>query len=456
MGLIKAAINSVRSTMADQWLEYIYCDALPPEVLMRKGQKRVGKGSSNTKGSDNIITQGSHIAVNEGQFLLVVDDGKVVDFTDEAGVYTFDKSTEPSLFCGGFGKGLYQSFNLVGKRITFGGDTGHDQRVYYINKKLVTGNKFGTKAPVPFRDSEWMITVNIRCFGTYVFKVVDPLLFYTNLCGNAAFEYRASDIEEQFKSDLIGALQTALNKVAMQKVSYDMLPGATDQMTQAVREVLKTEWEDKVGINVDRVVIESVTPTEEDSKKIQQLQETRVYQNSDFANAAMRRAQADMVEGMGQGMSKGNAGGNAVSDAFGMMGVAMMGNMMGAGNPISTTGAQQRIYTQQDNNAQQNAGANMWQCSCGGKNSGKFCMECGKPKPDDAGNQAEAAPSNTEWECSCSAKNSGKFCTECGKPKPVIRRYKCDKCGWTPADPEKPPKFCPECGDIFNDNDVVE
>lgn len=447
MGLIKAALTGVRSTLGDEWLEYMYCDALPADVLMRKGQKRVGRGSSNTKGSDNIITKGSRIAVNEGQFIVVVDDGKIIDFTDEAGIYTFDKSSEPSLFYGGFGKGLLDSFKLVGKRITFGGDTGHDQRVYYINKKLITDNKFGTKAPVPFRDSEWMITVNIRFFGTYVYKVVDPLLFFANLCGNAAYEYKSSEIDEQFKSDLLGALQTALNRVSLQKISYDMLPGATDEMTKAVRAVLKEEWEDKAGINVDRVVIESVTPTDEDREKIQKLQETRVYQNGDFANAAMHRAQAEMVNGMGQGLSKGN-GTNAASDMMGMMGVAMMSNMMGGMNGMQNNmQAAQNVQTQD---------AGMWLCGCGTKNKGKFCESCGKPKPDAESSQGSASPSNAEWVCSCGAKNTGKFCTECGKPKPVIHRYKCDKCGWTPENPEKPPKFCPNCGDIFNDSDITE
>lgn len=435
MGLIKAAAQGIRSTLADEWLDYIYCDSLPPEVLMRKGQKRVSAGSSNTKASDNIITQGSHIAVNEGQFLIVVDDGKIVDFTDDPGIYTFDKSTEPSLFYGGFGNGLIETFKKVGKRIAYGGDTGHDQRVYYINKKLITDNKFGTRSPVPFRDSEWMMTINIRCYGTYVYKIVDPLLFYSSLCGNVTYEFKASEIAEQFKSDLIGALQTALSKVAATRIAYDMLPGATDQITQALREVMKANWEDKCGINVDRVVIESVTPTDEDAKKIQNLQETRVYQNGGFADAAIRRVQADMITNAGKGMANGSAGSNSINDIMGVMGVAMMGNMMGTGNPFVQRGG--------------------WTCACGAKNTGKFCTECGRPMPDANGNQGAAAPSNAEWVCECGAHNTGKFCTECGKAKPIVKRYKCNKCGWTPADPEKPPRFCPNCGDIFNEDDVI-
>lgn len=172
---------------------------------------------------------------------------------------------------------MLASFERVGKRITFGGDTGHDQRAYFINKKLIPDNKFGTRAPVPFRDGEWGLTINIRCFGTYVYRVTDPLLFYTNLCGNAAYEYHSDEFAEQFRSDLIGALQTALGRVAEQRIAYDRLTVETDAMTQAVRAVLKADWEDKAGVNVDRVVIESVTPTDDDARKIQKLQETRVY-----------------------------------------------------------------------------------------------------------------------------------------------------------------------------------
>jgi membrane protease subunit (stomatin/prohibitin family) len=445
MGLIKALATGVGSALGDQWLEYIYCDEMPEDVLLRKGAKRTRQGSSNTRGSDNIITQGSRIAVNEGQFLLVVDNGKVVDFTDETGVYTFDKSTEPSMLYGGFGKGLLDSFKKVGERFTFGGDTGHDQRVYFVNKKLITDNKFGTKSPIPFRDSEWNITVNITCFGTYVYKVTDPLLFYANLAGNVDYEYRRDTIQEQFKSDLCASLLPALGQVATQHVSYDMLPGAVTQLTDAVKASLKTDWEDKVGINVDRIKIEGVSPTDEDAAKIKALQETRVYSNAQFAQGARAQAQVGYVNGLGQGAAKGGSGATSGMDgAMGMMGAAMMGSMMGnmgMGNPFSANGAAGA------------AGAAAWKCSCGMTNTGKFCTECGKAQPDASGAQSAAAPTNAQWKCECGAVNTSKFCTECGKPKPEVKRYKCDKFGWVPPDPENPPKFCPNCGDIFNESD---
>ena len=463
MGLIKAGLKALGSTLGDQWLEFIYCDTLQNDVLMRKGMKRTAAGSSNTKGSDNIITQGSRVAVNEGQFLLVVDQGKVIDFTAEPGEYIFDKSTEPSLFYGGFGQGLLNSFKRVGARFTFGGDTGHDQRVYFVNSKLIQNNKFGTRSPIPFRDGEWQRTINITCFGTYVYRVVDPLLFYANLAGNVSYEYRADEIAGQFKSDLIAALNPALASVAAQRVSYDMLPGAAPQITAALQEVLRVNWGEKVGINVDRVSIENVAPTEEDAAVIKKLQEPRVFEDGSFAQAAQRRAVAGMAEGGGQGAAQGGPSGQPRGGASDMMAMAMMQNMMnqqmgnaaaGNGPAPAAGGAPAQPYPPVPQNpfAAAPAGGE-WTCECGQKNTGKFCEHCGKPRPQD-GVQQPAAPTNAQWTCECGAVNSGKFCTECGKPKPVVKRYRCDKCGWTPADPEKPPRFCPECGDIFNDSDA--
>ena len=197
MGLIKAAFAAGSSTLADQWLEYIYCDRMDDNVLMRRGIPK--NGGSNTKGTENIITNGSKIVVGEDQFLIVVSDGKIVDFTAEAGNYTFDKGTEPSMFYGGFGKGLIESFKKFGERFTTGGVAPHDQRAYFVNTRLIKGNKFGTGTPIPFRDSEFGMTVDIRCYGEYVMKVTDPLAFYHTYGGNIEEDYVIEDVlSDQF------------------------------------------------------------------------------------------------------------------------------------------------------------------------------------------------------------------------------------------------------------------
>lgn len=241
--------------------------------------------------------------------------------------------------------------------------------------------------------------------------MVDPLLFYANLCGNTEYEYKADEIIEQFKSDLIAALLPSLTKVAARRVSYDMLPGAVDELTAAIQESLKTEWQDKVGINVDRIKIENVSPTAADAETIQKLQETRVYGNAGFASASKQQAQVGYITGLGEGAAKGGSE-SGLNGAMGMMGAAMMGGVMGnmgLGNPFSQNQAQA---------------------------------------------QQQGAPVSAGWVCACDAENTGKFCQQCGKSKPIVKRYKCNKCGWIPENPAKPPKFCPECGDIFNEDDT--
>ena len=232
MGLIKAAVGALGGTLADQWREYVYCDSLPENVLAAKGKKRTSdKRSSNTKGEDNILTNGSVIAVNEGQCMIVVDQGKVVELCAEAGEFIYDTSTEPSIFYGGLGKGLLNTFKTIGKRITFGGDTGKDQRVYYFNTKEILGNKYGTANPVPFRVVDRNIgldiDIGIRCHGEYSYRITDPMLFYTNVCGNITADYTRDRLDGQLKAELMTALQPAFARISAQGVRYSALPGHT-------------------------------------------------------------------------------------------------------------------------------------------------------------------------------------------------------------------------------------
>ncbi|MBP3461066.1 MAG: SPFH domain-containing protein [Bacilli bacterium] len=322
MGLIKAVVEATSSTLKDEWLEYIYCDRLPDNVLMRKG---TAKNKTNNNGNENIITNGSKIVVAEDQFLVVVSDGKIVDFTAEAGRYTFDKGTEPSMLYGGFGKGLIESFKTIGSRFTTAGNVNHDQRVYFINMRDIIGNKFGTPNPVPFRDSEFGITVDIRCHGEYVLKVTDPIKFFTSLGGNIESDYVIDDeFESQFGADFMQALQPALASVALQKVSYDMLPGAVIQISDAVKQQLEPTWGEN-GINVVRVSIKSVTPTDESANMIKAAQKDRIY----AMNPAMQGARANAAASEAMVGAANNA--NGAMNGF--MGIGMMnqgGAMFGA------------------------------------------------------------------------------------------------------------------------------
>ncbi|MDR2655749.1 MAG: SPFH domain-containing protein [Oscillospiraceae bacterium] len=438
MGLIKALIGSVGGVLADQWKEYFYCDSMPENVLITKGQKRVSGRSSNTKGSDNIISNGSVIAVNEGQCMIIVDQGKVAEICAEAGEFTYDKSTEPSIFYGGLGKGIKESFAAIGRRFTFGGDTGKDQRVYFFNIKEIPGNKYGTANPVPFRVVDRNIgldiDISIRCNGEFSYKIIDPILFYTNVSGNVTDSYTRDRIDSQLKSELLTALQPAFAKISEMGIRYSALPGHTIELSNALNEVLSQKWGGLRGIAVASFGVNSVTASKEDEQMIKDLQKSAVMRDPNMAAANLAGAQADAMRA---------AASNQAGALQGFMGLNMA--QQSGGMNAQNLFAMGQQYNQRPAAPAQNPDA--WTCPCGAVNTGKFCLECGKPKP----------VGSDGWTCSCGAVNKGKFCAECGKPKPAgAPLYKCDKCGWEPKDPKNPPKFCPNCGDSFDDSDMVK
>lgn len=462
MGLIRAMGGAVGGTLADQWKEYFYCEAMDADVLVCKGQKRVSGRSSNTKGSDNIITNGSVVAVNEGQCMIIVEQGKVVELCSEPGEFVYDTSTEPSIFEGKLSKSIKEVFATIGKRFTFGGDTAKDQRIYYFNTKEIIGNKYGTPNPVPFRVVDNNIgldvDISIRCNGEYSYKIVNPILFYTNVCGNVEEEYERSEIDSMLKTELLTALQPAFAKISDMGIRYSALPGHTMEIADALNAVLSKKWADLRGIEIASFGINSVTASKEDEEMIKQLQKTAVLQNPNMAAATLVGAQGEAMKA---------AASNPNGAMAGFMGMGMVQNSMGTdAQSLFAMGQQQRM--QQQNEAQQlaeqeqrsvaqagqpgynnaavsNEVSDGWVCECGISNTGKFCIECGKPKPQPV----------QGWVCSCGTVNKGKFCMECGAKKPAeAPLYKCDKCGWEPEDPKNPPKFCPECGDPFDDNDI--
>jgi membrane protease subunit (stomatin/prohibitin family) len=429
MGLIKAGIGAVGSVLADQWKEFFYCEALDETVMMTKGQKRIGGRSSNIKGSDNIISNGSGIAVADGQCMIIVDQGKVVEVCAEPGEFTYDTSTEPSIFAGSLGQSILDTFKAVGKRFTYGGDTGKDQRVYYFNTKELLDNKFGTPSPIPFRvvDSKigLDIDVSIRCSGIYSYRIADPLLFYTNVCGNVEQDYRRSKLDTQLKTEFISALAPAFSKLSALEIRPNQIAGHNAEIEQAMNEVLSQKWGASRGLKVVSVAMNPVTLTEEDAEMIKQAQRTAIMRDPTMAAATLTGAQADAMKAA------------AANDSGAMTGFMGMGMAMNAGGGMNT----QNLFAM----GQQTAPAReCWQCSCGAQNTGKFCSECGAQRPEAVNG----------WTCSCGAFNKGKFCSECGAKKPEgVPLYRCDKCGWEPEDPAHPPKFCPECGDIFDESD---
>ena len=489
MGLIKAAMGAVGGVLGDQWKEFFYCESLPPEVLVTKGMKRTSSQgrSSNTSAEDNIISNGSVIAVNDGQCMLIVENGKVVEVCSEPGEYVYDKSTEPSIMAEGLNKeSVKKVFSQIGKRFTFGGDPGKDQRVYYFNMKEIYGNKFGTAQPIPIHiidpahnlDTE----IGVRCFGEYSYKITNPLLFYTNVCSNVTDEYRRDKIDSQMKSELLMSLGVALGTLTENGMRYSALPRHGKEIAKELNEDLSDEWRDKRGIEIFSFALASVTLSEEDAQRLKDIQ---MLSNPMNASGVMAGATADAMKA---------AASNPGGAMMGMMGMGFAGQMGSANMNAAYGAAQQMGYNQQNYGPQGGyqqapqqpqqaapaaaaagaAVAGSWLCSCGTTNSGKFCANCGSAKP-------EPKPAADSWTCSCGTNNSGKFCANCGQPKPAAADgwtcscgavnkgkfcaecgakkpegeplYKCDKCGWEPPDPHHPPKFCPECGDIFDEND---
>ena len=442
MGLLKALMGSVGGTLADQWKEYFYCDSMPEDVLAVKGKKRVSGRSANRE-NDNIITNGSVIAVADGQAMMIVDQGKVVEFTAEPGEFTYDASSEPTIFCGDLGTSIMETFKTVGKRFTFGGEKAKDQRVYYFNLKELVGSKYGTPSPVPFRvvdrniGLDWEISV--RCFGEYSFHICDPLLFYTNVCGNITEDYTRDRLDGQMKTELLTALQPAFARISEMGIRYSSLPAHTMELADILNQVLSKKWRELRGIEIVSFGVSSIKASEEDEKMLKDMQRTAVFTNPNMAAAYDVMARGDAMKA---------AASNTAGAATGFMGMGMAQNMGGGSN------AAQLFQMGQQQAAQQAAApasapapaAESWKCSCGATATGKFCTECGAKRPE--------APAG--WTCSCGTVNQGKFCTECGAKKPsTAPQYRCNKCGWMPADPKNPPKFCPECGDPFGGEDIV-
>ena len=460
MGLIRAGLNAAGGVLADQWKEFFTCEAIPEGVLALKGRKSGGRRGTN-RGSDNVITTGSVILVADGQCMMIVDQGRIVEFAAEPGEYTYDASTEPTIFCGDLGEGVAKSFTEFGRRFTFGGEPPKDQRIYYFNTKELTGNKYGTPSPVPFRVVDNNIgldmDVGIRCFGLFSYRICDPMLFYKNVCGNISDAYTRDRLDDQLRSELLGALGMAFGRISEMGIRYSALQMHTMELADSLNDVLSKKWREKRGLEIVNIGISSLTPVEEDAKRVQQYQAASAFRDPRNAAAQLFSAQADATR---------TAAANPNGAVMGFMGMNMAQQAGGSAAQLYQMGQQQ---------APTAPAANSWKCACGATATGKVCPECGakKPEPKAAGSWkcpkcgAEATgkfcpecgtkkPEAEGWVCACGAVNKGKFCSECGAKKPAgVPQYRCDKCGWEPPKGTRLPKFCPECGDPFDDGDIV-
>lgn len=422
MGIIKAIASAVGGGLADQWLEVIEPDEMSDKTVFTRGVtvRRNDSRNANRRGTQDTVSNGSVIHVYPNQFMMLVDGGKVVDYTAEEGYYTVNNSSMPSMFNGEFGDSLKESFN----RIKFAGVTPGVQKVFYINLQEIKGIKFGTRNPVNYFDSFYNAELFLRAHGTYSIKIKNPLTFYSEAIPKNDDRVEIEEINEQYLAEFLEAFQSAINQMSADGVRISFVASKGRELSKYMADILDADWGEMRGIEIQSVGISSISYDEESTKLI------------NMRNQGAMLGDATVREGYVQGsVARGieAAGSNANGSMAGFMGVGMgmqaTTGFMGAASQSNQ--AQMERETARATAAQPVPGS--WKCSCGNENTGKFCSNCGSPKPE-----------VSTWKCSCGNENTGKFCSNCGKPKPS--QLKCASCGYEP-DPSQPaPKFCPECG----------
>lgn len=373
MGLVLGALSVASSAFSDTWKEYFYCDAIPADTICVKAHKKV-RGFSSNHGDDNIISDGSVIAIADGQCMVIVSQGQVIDLSAQPGEYKYDSSTEPSLFTGPLGEGLKNIFQQIGHRFQFGGQPAEDQRVYYFNTKEIPGMKYGTASPVPFRVVDARagmdLDIDVKAFGEYSIKVTDPILFYTNVCANVEDAYHVADIEGQLRTELLTALQPAFAKIGASGVRYSEIPAHTQELADALNAELSKKWKDLRGIEIVSFGVSSISASEEDEQMIKQMQRDAAYKDPSLAAAALVGAQTQAMK---------DAAKNANGAAMGFVGM----NAAGAAGGINANALYQQAATSPSAAPQAPAQDGTWTCpKCGTVNTGKFCGNCGEKKPE--------------------------------------------------------------------------
>ena len=470
MGLIKAAVGALSGTLGDTWKEAFHCESINNKTLLKVGTKMHdgSNRSSNTKGTENYISNGSAIMVETGTCMLTIDNGRITNIVTEPGRYILDNSSAPSIFAGN----IKDSFKDLISRFTYGGTPAAEQKVVYINLQEIPDLLFGTSEPMPYFDAYYNTTVELKAHGTFSIQIPDAeaaVRFYTEVCpkGMDAGDLMAQDVfgNKQYKGEFIQALLGGLSALSDQGVRYSNIQGKLQLLANEASKSA-VDWSER-GFVIKRVAFDGpVTLSDESKKRLDSRLEADTQLDLGVQRAMMNKSLAKGIEAMGS--NEGSGGG-----MMGVMGMNAMMNMggnlmnsygtpqqqapMGGAAPGAGGWACPKCGTTNTTNFCSNCGEKKpappesWTCSCGAVNTTNFCSNCGAKK----GENAPAAPSAIEWKCDCGATNTTKFCSNCGKPKPAApKKYKCDKCGWVPPDPEHPPKFCPECGDLFDENDV--
>ncbi|MDR3001229.1 MAG: SPFH domain-containing protein [Fibromonadaceae bacterium] len=361
MGLLKALMGSAGGVLADQWLDFFVCEGMEADVLAIKGQKRISQRGSNVKGEDNIISNGSGFVVNKGQAAIIVDNGRIMEFCAEEGHYTYDQSSESSVFYGNFGTGLVESIKNMGERFKYGGGPGKDQRIYYFNTKEILGNKYGTSSPIPYVVVDPIVnlrlTIGLRANGEYSYRITNPALFYANVCGNVEELYTRNNLDGQLKTEILTILGPSLAKLGT-NLEYHEISFQTEKLAEILNEALSAKWREGRGIEIVNFGI-ACSASQEDENRIKNLQTAMVMRDPTMAAAALVNAQSDAMRA---------AAGNSSGAMAGFLGMGMAAQAGGMMNPQALFQMGQQKLS--------------WNCSCGHvENTGKFCAECGKAKP---------------------------------------------------------------------------
>jgi len=417
VGIIKAALQTARGALADQWLEVMEPYEMGEQTVFTKGvQMRKG---SNTKGSVNTVSNGSVIHVYDNQFMILTDGGKIVDYTAEPGYYTVDNSSLPSMFNGGFQDALRESF----ARLKFGGVTPTAQKVYYINLQEIKGIKFGTRNPINYFDNFYNAELFLRAHGTYSIKIMDPIRFYAEAIPRNKEKVDIGEINEQYLSEFLEALQSSINQMSADGIRISYVASKSRELSKYMAETLDEDWNNMRGIEVQSVGIANISYDEESQKLINMRNQGAMLSDPTIREGYMQGAVARGLEA---------AGSNANGSMAGFMGVGVgmqtAGNAMGAASTANMQQMQMQAAKSPASGTEEAKKAVAgWTCECGTVNTGKFCSDCGKSKPE------------ADWTCECGNINTGKFCSNCGKQQPAAD-WTCT-CGAVNKG-----KFCSECG----------